>query len=70
MPHEADVRMLGGGAVYILQPTNEAANEWLVENVTGIMCEAGFAVPSSALNVILGRFVADGFCLSSSKEIN
>jgi len=70
MPHEADLIMLGGGAVYILQPMNEDANAWLFANATGIMVDAGYAVPTSALDVLLGRFVDDGFALSGSKEVN
>jgi len=68
----SDIRIIGGGAVYFLQPLNDNADKWLDENMppATFTSTQGYAVPAFHINKLLGGFIQAGFILSDVRDLN
>lgn len=68
----SDIRIVGGGAVYFLQPLNDNADKWLDENMppSTYASTQGYAIPSAHIHKLLGGFLQAGFALHDTRDLN
>jgi hypothetical protein len=67
-----DIRIIGGGAVYFLQPLNDNADKWLDDNMppSAFTSTQGYAIPAYQINKLLGGFIEAGFVINDARDLN